>query len=60
MAFVVLKSMQGWTVSGMAMVTSWLEGQAERQMIGWEEGGHVNGSKEGGWVTGLLEGPLYQ
>ena len=60
MAFVVLRSMQGWIVSGMAMVTSWLEGQTERQMIGWEEGGRVVGSEEGREMTGLLEGQIYQ
>ena len=58
--FFELRFMQGWTVSGMAMVTSWMEGQTKRQMIGWEEGGRVDGSKEGGEVTGLLEGPIYQ
>jgi hypothetical protein len=48
MTFVVLRFMQGWTVSGMVMVTVWMEGQTERQMIGWEEGGRVDGSEEGG------------
>jgi hypothetical protein len=47
-------------VPGMAMVTSWLEGKTERQMIRWEEGGRVDESEEGGWVTGLLEGPICQ
>ena len=37
-----------------------MEGQAERQMIGWEEGGRVNGLEEGGEVTGLLQEPIYQ
>jgi len=59
-AFVVLRFMQGRTVSEMAMVTSWLEGETERRMIIWEEDGRVDGSEEGGEVTGLLEGLIYQ
>jgi hypothetical protein len=60
MAFVVLRFMHGRTVSGMAMVTSWMEGQTELQMIECEEGGRVDGSEEGGEVIGLLEGPINQ
>ena len=45
-------------MSGMAMVTSWLEGHTERRMIRWEEDGRVDGSEEGGEMTGLLEGPI--
>ena len=37
---------------------SWIEGETERQMIGWEERGSVDGSEERRWVTGLLEGSI--
>jgi hypothetical protein len=37
-----------------------MQGQTERHMIGWEEGGRVNGLEEGGKVSGLLQGPIYQ
>jgi len=60
MPFVVLRFMQGWTVSGIAMVTSRLEEKTERRMIRWEEDGRVDGSEEGGEVTGLLQGQIYQ
>jgi hypothetical protein len=60
MAFVVLRFMQGWTVSGIETVTSRLEGKTERRMISWEEDGRVDGSEEGGKVIGLLQGPIYQ
>jgi hypothetical protein len=44
----------------MAMATIWLEGQTERQMIGWEEADVLMDRRKDDGLTVLLRELVYQ